>query len=265
MRRPRLTRRSFARAAGLAIVGTTIYPNTAKASLFGEENVSLLAILAQLVQQVQNAIKTVEGVFQTVDQVTQVANQGSIMLHRITQIDSLHDVLGVLSWARSAISTLQRLDRDITKLGYQFDRIDTQFREVFPTEESLESVPSADFPKRAKSWNTALRESSMVAMRAQTSVESLQERADAQKRILDESKAADGVVAQLQAVVSGLALLHADLGAIETNLAAGLRVTSVMAGGQASQQAMVEEDHRRMMDGYTDEEAPAGPVLTELP
>jgi len=238
---------------------------TVKASLFGEENASLLAILAQLIQQVQNAVKTVEGVRNTVDQVTKTAQQGATMLQRLQDIDSLQDVLGLLSWAKGAIYTLQRLDRGVTKLGYHIDRIDEEFRELFPTEQSLDEVPSSDFPKKAQEWNTALRESSTVAMRAQTSVESLQARADTQQQILEKSNSAQGIVAQLQAVVAGLALLHADLGAIETNLAAGLRVSAVIAGGQATQQAMVDEDNRRMMDGYTDDEPTLGPVLTELP
>jgi type IV secretion system protein TrbJ len=264
MSQRKVTRRMFACSTGAAIA-ITLWPSSAKASLFGEENASLLAILAQLIQQVQNAVKTVEGVFQTANEVIKVGEYTKTILHRLNHIDSLHDVLNVLDWAQGAISTLRRLDRDVTKLGYQYDRIDQQFEKLFPTEESLENVPSTDFPKQAKEWNTALRESSVVAMRAQTSVETLKARADAQKRILDESKSTDGLAALLQTVVAGLALLHSDLASIETNIAAGLRVTSVLASEQAARQDIIAEDHRRMLDGYTDDEPASGPVLTELP
>lgn len=264
-RRKKLTRRAFTQTAAAALVGASLCPaTTAHASLFGEENASLLAILAEMIQQVAQAVKTVEGVFQTVDQLVTVVEQGATVLRQLREIDSLHDLLNVLNWAQGAISTLQKLDRDVTKLGYQADRIDQQFREVFPTDESLETMPSKDFPATARSWNVALRESTVVAMRAQTSVETLQARAEAQQKILESSKTADGVVAQLQAVVSALSLLHSDLAAVETNLAAGMRVTAAWAAQQAAQADLVDEDHKRMLEGYTDDDAPQA-VLTELP
>lgn len=125
-------------------------------------------------------------------------------------------------------------------------------------------MPSKDFPKKARDWNTAMRESTVVAMRAQTSVESLQARAQAQEKILNTSKTAEGVVGQLQAVVSNLALLHSDLAAIETNLAAGMRVTAAWAAQQSAQADLAAEDHKRMLEGYADDDAPEA-VLTELP
>jgi P-type conjugative transfer protein TrbJ len=234
---------------------------TARASLFGEENASLLAILAEMIEQVVQAVKTVEGVFQTVDQLITVVEHGKTMLTHLRDIDSLLDLL---NWARGAITKLQNIDRDVTKLGYKFDLIDKQHEAVFPTRQSLESMPGEHFATTARGWNDAIRESTVVAMRAQTSVESLQARAETQQKILDASKTADGVVGQLQAVVSGLSLLHSDLAAIETNLAAGMRVTAAWAAQQAASAELADEDHKRMLAGYSEEDTPSA-VLTELP
>jgi P-type conjugative transfer protein TrbJ len=261
-RSKKLTRRALARTAAAAIVGTSMWPAApARASLFGEENASLLAILAEMIEQVLNAVKTVEGVFETVNQLVTVVNQGATVLSHLKDVDSLVDLL---NWAHGAISKLQAIDRDVKKLGYKFDAIDQQHEAVFPTRQSLETMPSKNFTTTARGWNDALRESTVVAMRAQTSVESLQARAEAQQKMLDSSKTADGVVAQLQAVVSGLSLLHSDLAVIETNLAAGMRVTAAWAAKQAAQTDLAEEDHKRMLEGYTNDDAPEA-VLTELP
>jgi P-type conjugative transfer protein TrbJ len=255
-----LTRRLLLQQLAL-LVSAAAWPRTVHASLFGEENASLLAILAEMIEQVLQAVKTVEGVFETVNQLITVVNQGKTLL---SHLDDIGSVVGLLKWAQSAVANLQSIDRDVTKLGYKFGAIDTQHRAVFPTRESFQAMPSNNFVATATGWNDALRESTVVAARAQTSIETLQSRATAQQKILDSSQAADGVVAQLQAVITNLALLHSDMAALETNLAAGMRVTTAWAGGQAARNDLIAEDHKRMLDGYSREDAP-GAVLTELP
>jgi len=242
-----LRRRTLAQLVSALLVAAAV-PPSARASIFGEENATLIAILAEEIEAVLQAYRTVEGIVQQISKLETMIGQGKTMLR---QLDNPQGFYNLLVFAQQATRTLQTLDANIKHLGYRFEQISGQHRAVFPTQQSLAAMPSGDFRQRAQTWNDALRESSEVAMRVQTSVRTLEDRGRTLEHILQASGSAEGVVGQLQAVVNGLALLHSDLVAIEENLAAGQRVTATWAGVHASERELGRERRKRMMQGYT--------------
>ena len=256
----KMRRRRFACGAA-ALITWAALPQRAQASIFGEENATLLAILAEDIQAVLQAYRTVEGIIQQIARLETMISQGRTML---SQLDDPQGLYNLLTFAQSATRTLQTLDNNLQHLGYKLENIGQQHHETFPTAEAMSSMPTGDFRQRAQKWNSALRESSEVAMRAQTSVRTLEQRGQTLEQILSASASAQGVVGQLQAVNNMLALLHTDLNAIEENLAAGQRVTATWAGTHASEVDLAKERSKRMMEGFTNPGA-SPRVLKELP
>lgn len=256
----KVLRRRFVCGAG-SLFAWAALPQRAQASIFGEENATLLAILGENIQTVLQAYRTVEGIVQQIARLETMISQGRTML---SQLDNPDGFYNLLMFAQSATRTLQTLDNNLQHLGYKLENIGQQHHETFPTSEAMSSMPSGDFRQRAQKWNNALRESSEVAMRAQTSVRTLEQRGQTLEQILGASASAQGVVGQLQAVVDALALLHTDLNAIEENLAAGQRVTATWAGTHASEVDIAKERSKRMMEGFTNPGA-SPRVLKELP
>lgn len=244
----------------------------ARASLFGEENASLLAILGEMIEQVIQATKTVEGVFQTVTHLRAVVTQTAKVLEKLGTADGqkallqgdLSNLENLLYLTLDTTTSVQGIDKNIQRLGFRLNSIDSQHRSVFPDRGALGAMPTRDFPKTARIWNDVLRESSSIAMRTQTSIESLQSRMETQRTILNASSSADGVVAQLQTLVSGLALLHSDLASVETNLAVGQRVTAAWAGEHAARLDLSDEENKRMLEGFSRPSSPRH-KLTRLP
>jgi hypothetical protein len=156
----------------------------------------------------------------------------------------------------------ERLDRDITGIGLKLELVDREVKEVYP--KTFKDVPPEQLREKATKWNDALAESAEVAMRAQTNVSTLKERAEAQQALLERSSAAQGVVAQLQLVIESLAILHSDLEALQRTLDTGERVTANLAAGRAADFRRGEELRRLSLQNYTDT-GPDVSVTDELP
>jgi P-type conjugative transfer protein TrbJ len=244
--------------AGLLGCALALGPETVHASIFGEENATLAAILSEDIAQVAEMVKTVSNLATQIQQLRTMIQQGETVLRGLKDPQG---ILDLLDFAQSTLGTLRRIDTDVRRLRYKLQLIDRDRQQVFP---ELADVPTGDFQSKARNWNAALAESSAVAMRAQTSITSLEARTTRMTRLQGDSDAAEGIVGQLQIVVRALALLHTDLGALEMNLATGQRVTAAMAGIQAAEAQRVDETNKRMLENYTYQGAPSR-VLSELP
>lgn len=228
----------------LAVSVAVMKPSTGRASIFGEETAVLSAILAENISEVAQAVQTVTHLYTQIRQLTTMIEQGSTMLQKF---DDPQDVLRMLRLAQSTLREEGAIERDVSKLQYKLAAIDKDTKEVFP---EMQNVPTHEFQAKAKSWYTALKESKTVAMRAQTSVETLGQRLEFSTKLQRDSEAAEGIVGQLQLIQKALALLHTDLSAIEQNLAYGERVTATMAGVQAAEEERASEEGRRMLENF---------------
>lgn len=257
-----IARRSALHAAAALVTSAFLPPQRAAASIFGEENATLAAILGESIAQLAEMAKTVAGITAQIQQLQMIFNQGETMISQgETVLRGIGDPDGILKLLNYTQRTLRLAGRTTRFLKYNIDTIEREYEKVFP---DLEEVPTPEFRQKARTWNTALKESSAAAMQAQTSVETLKTRMDRMEQLLHATDDASGVVELLQLVVRGIGVLHTDLMEIESNIAFGQRVTATMAGIEAAEAERSEVVHKRMMEGYTDRGAPAK-VLTELP
>lgn len=235
---------SFVLAALLA--GGAVLPVPVSASIFGEENATLAAILAEDIAQLAEMVKTVQGIIQQIQQLRAIVEQGKTLLKQVGS----GNLAGLVDMLRIASRTSRALDQDIKYIGYELGKVDRERDAVY--QESLRGANPAEFRAKALKWNGAIMESSRVAMRAQTNVAELEGRTQALATILSDSSGADGVVGQLQLVIRALAVLHGDLEGVQRTLDTGMRVTANLAAAQAATGAMVEEQHVLSMESYTD-------------
>lgn len=240
----------------LGVLATT--PSDASASIFGEENATLGAILSQNIAQVARLSRTVEGVFKQIQRLDRMVTQGETVLRRTKDPQG---VLRLLNYTQSSTRAVNRIGADAKRIGYRLELIDKEREEVFG---KVDDVPANKMREKARGWNDTLKESSSAAMKAQSTVGTLEARGESSRHILEQSESGTGVVEQLQSVVRALNLLHADLAALETNLAAGQRVTATMASVDAAEEDRSAETSKRLLENYTERGAPSQ-VLQELP
>jgi P-type conjugative transfer protein TrbJ len=243
-------------AASMALAA--LAPLPASASLFGEENATLGAILGEDIAQLAEMVKTVQGIITQIEQLKALVAQSKTVLKQIGT-GNLNGLVGML---QTASRTSYALDRDIKFIGYKLSDVDRQREAIY--QESLRGSDPSQFRAKSLQWNGALMESSRVAMRAQTNVSELDGRSQTLATVLSDSQAAEGVVGQLQLVIRALAVLHADLEGVQRSLDTGMRVTANVAAGQAAAGGMIEEQHVLSMDNYTNP-GPSVAVPSQLP
>jgi len=256
----RSTRRALAAAVAIALGSGAVAatPSQVHASLFGEENASLLAILAQEIEAVVKAAEQVAQLIAAVKQLTTLTEQGATLLSKATG-GSAEDLLGELT---SVASLSRAIDRDTKLIKFKLEDVDRQREDVYKS--SLRDVDGTDFHKHYAKWHDEIAEASRIAMRAQTNIDTLESRTEVFKKVQSDSANTAGVVGQLQLVVRGIGVLHADLEALQRSLDTGMRVTSATAATQAASAALLEEESTRMLHGYNDHGRPAT-VPNELP
>lgn len=240
------------------MVSGALSPLPAAASLFGEENATLGAILGEDIAQLAEMVKTVQGIITQIEQLKALVAQGKTVLKQV----SGGNLNGLVRMLQTASRTSYALDRDIRYIGYALSDVDRQREDVY--QESLSGADPSQFRAKSLKWNSALMESSRVAMRAQTNISELQGRSETLANVLSDSQGTEGVVGQLQLVIRALALLHADLEGVQRSLDTGMRVTANLAAGQAAEGAMIEEQRVLSMDKYTDP-GPSVAVPSQLP
>jgi P-type conjugative transfer protein TrbJ len=250
-------------ALALALSASVLLsPPKAEASIFGEENATLGAILGESIAQLAEMAKTVAGITAQIQQLQQIYTQGQTMIEQgDTVLRGVTDPDGIVRLLRYAEQTLRLAGRSASLLKHNIDTIEREYEKVFP---DMEDVPTQEFQQKAKTWNAALKESSAIAMQAQTSVATLKQRMERMEQLLNSTDTATGVVEQLQLVVRALGVLHTDLMEIESNIAFGQRVTAAMGAVEAAEAERSAEMHKRMIEGYTERGAPAR-ALKELP
>lgn len=262
-----MTRRRAGKALAAAlsavlVVVQPLSPPKASASIFGEENATLGAILGESIAQLAEMAKTVAGITAQIQQLQMIFSQGETMITQgETVLRGIGDPDGIVQLLRYAERTLRLAGRTTRFLKYNIDTIEREYEKVFP---ELEDVPTPEFRQKARTWNAALKESSARAMQAQTSVATLQQRMDRMEQLLTATDSASGVVEQLQLVVRGIGVLHTDLMEIESNIAFGQRVTAALGAVEAAEAERADAVQTRMLEGYTNPGKPAR-VLEDLP
>jgi len=249
----RFGRRSAVGALVVLPLAAALEPAKVRADLFGDVGV-LLAQLEQQLQLVSNAIATVQNLVATVNHLSNVVQNGKMLLKRISQGDIqgvLDSAQGFVSLARGVTGSLRRLDMDAKWW-------DTNIRKLIVTEQlqpqnvSDMRVALADMDKRRLASTTQVNQSFGNLKTAYDAVENSSAAAKASLRT-------EGVVGQMQLATAQNAAL-ATIGATQADMLALLarrneeELLRLSAIREANRQA-VEHDLKDLGDTNTSNQA----------
>ena len=162
--------------------------------------------------------------------------------------------------------TYSQLQGDLASIGYNIDAVNRSFDRMFPRSQSQwRNVRYSDFNNYYDNWNGEVTTASKAAVRAQSSISTLDANNRAIADILAQANnSSTGQVRQLQLINQQLALIHAELGSLVQNLATTGRVLTQWSAGAVGEQMMARERSRRRLEGYTYRGRPSR-VLNRLP
>jgi P-type conjugative transfer protein TrbJ len=235
---------SHALASGaLAVLATG--SRAAQADLFGGDVAVLTGILTESIAQVANLA----------NMLIQIANQVRMMTTLLQQVGS-GSFPALISFINAARFTYGSLTSGIQSMSYKMARIDADYQKLFPPGEPPTKTSVAQHRAQYVAWNQEVVGASQIAARQETSLSTLDDHAAQTKAVLDQSKAASGVVEELQLIAQLIGITNQGLVVLNQTLATTSRVLTDMAARSASehQLSLGKSDDARA--GYTDKGAP---------
>jgi P-type conjugative transfer protein TrbJ len=221
--------------------------------------------VGNLAQNVKTALQTYDMLQNTYHQIEQLQTQIQNQMQMLASIDptSFAGLRALLSQGQFTYAMLQG---DLSSIGYNIGAVNRNFDSMFPKSQSQwRNARYSDFGNYYDRWNAEVTTASKAAVRAQSTISTL----DADNRqmmdILRQSNSSStGQVRLLQLINQQLALIHKDLGSLLQNLATTGRVLTQWSAGAVGEQMMARERSRRRLDGYTYRGRPPR-VLNRLP
>lgn len=141
--------------------------------------------------------------------------------------------------------------RDIRSMGYSIERVNAMYQRYFPDEKAVAAMPPAQLESTAREMNRELYDSALVAARAQTTLRTIEQNNLEARNVLSRSEGNDSQVAQLQAALQMLGLIHQNLVTINQLVSSAGRVTSNVAVRAVTERRIEHERAARMMRDYT--------------
>jgi P-type conjugative transfer protein TrbJ len=220
---------------------------------------------ANLLQNIRTALQTYQVVQNTAQQIELMQTQIQNELQTLKSINPA-SFAGLLALLNQGALTYATLQGDLATIGYDVAAVNRNFDRLFPRSQSQwRNVRYSDFNGYYDGWNVEITTSSKAAVRAQSSISSL----DANNKtianiLISANSTSTGEVRQLQLINQQLALIHTELGSLVQNLATVGRVITDWAAGSVGEQMMARDRGRRRLDGYTSRGKPSQ-VLNRLP
>jgi len=144
--------------------------------------------------------------------------------------------------------------------------VNGNFNRLFPKNQTQwQSAPYSSFNAYYDNWHAETTAASLAAVRAQTSVSTLDaNNAAIQKALIQANSASTGEIQQLQIINQQLALIHTELANLVQNLAALGRVITDDLAASTADDEMNRERGRRRLQNYTYRGPPSN-ALRSLP
>jgi P-type conjugative transfer protein TrbJ len=219
---------------------------------------------SNLLQNTTTALKTVELVFNTIQQIELMKAQIQNQLQSLRSIDPA-TIAGIERLISAGQMTFNLIEDDASVIRYKVADVNRGFGKLFPKSQAgWKAIQYSDFNGYYDSWNGEITSSALAASRAQAALVALDANDRAIQNILAGSKDATGEVRQLQLVNQQLAVIHGELASLVQILTTMSRVLSNWAASAAAESMMSRERSHRRLDGYTSRGKPSS-VLTKLP
>jgi conjugal transfer/entry exclusion protein len=145
--------------------------------------------------------------------------------------------------------------RDVRTMGYALDRVNAMYERYFPNEEAVKAMKPAEFESTAREMNREVYDSALVAARAQTTLRTIEDNNIEARNVLSRSEGNGSQVAQLQAALQMLGLIHQNLVTINQLVSSAGRVTSNVAVRGITQRRIEHERGDRMLRDHDKDEA----------
>jgi type IV secretion system protein TrbJ len=229
-----------------AIVGACGLARPARADLFGGDVAVLTGILAEAINQ-DIQLKT---------QIDNLQRQVEFARQNVKQLDPTSFNSLTSFYNQSKLSYAQ-LKNDLQQIDYTMQGVNANFHKVFPQGKDFKNARYSDYDPLYAGWQNEIGASAYTAMRAQTTLSTLEANSQAAQQILQNSRASNGQLQQMQAVVQMLAVMQGQLNTLVQTLSTGNRVVASMAAGSANEKQAVRERKRRRTEGYTNAGKPA--------
>jgi P-type conjugative transfer protein TrbJ len=211
-----------------------------------------------IAEAVANGLEIAEVVTNTLTQIKRLESQIANEVQTLKSLDprTFNELKDLISNGKLTYDALQR---DIQSMGYNLGDVNTNFRKLFPKDQSQwKNIRDSDFEVYRDNWTAEINAASFAAARAQTSVAKLDKNNDKILSILDSSNDdSTGEVRQLQLVNQQLALIHTALVSAVQNLATTGRVMADWAAGEAGEKMAQREAKRRHLENYTNRGQPS--------
>ena len=195
--------------------------------------------IAQLISQIVETQQQIETTFRQVEALQNAARQLDPSSYR-----SINDLL------RGNEVNFMALLQDIRTMGYNVERVNDQFRRIFPDERAVRNMRARDHENTAREMNREVHSAALVAARAQTTLSTIEANNREAQAILSRSEDSDSQVAQMQSAIQMLAVVHQNLVAITQTVNSAGRVSSDIAAAAVTERRIARERRRRLLLNY---------------
>jgi hypothetical protein len=231
-------------ACGFALEVTT-HEATAEADFFGGDIPLLIGILTE---SISSALSLTNLVLQTINQVH--------MMTTLLQQVGKGSFPALVAFINTARFSFNSLTWGVRSMSYQLARIDNDFNRLYPSGTPTSGTPVAQHRAQYEAWNQEVVGASQVAARQQTSLSNLDAQATQTQAVLQQSRAASGVVEQLQLIAQLIGITNSEITVLSQTLATTSRVLTDMAAMSASERALSLGKSDDARAGYTDKGSP---------
>jgi P-type conjugative transfer protein TrbJ len=221
------------------------FTTPAEADLFGGDLGILTAILTQSIQQV----------ISLANMLIQIANQVRMMTTMLQQVGS-GSFPALIAFIGSAVASYNSLTSGVQSMTYRMARIDAEYQKLFPGDAPPVKSTVAQHRAQYVAWNKEVVGAAQIAARQQTSLSTLDSQASQTQDVLQQSKAASGVVEQLQLIAQMIGITNSELLVLNQTLATTSRVLTDMAAQGASERQLSIGKGDDARAGYTDKGKP---------
>ena len=221
--------------------------------------------VGNLTQNTTTALKTAAILKNTFDELERLQTQINNQFQMLKSIDP-RSFAGLQALLSQGQFTYAMLQGDLSSIGYNIAAVNRGFDQMFPKSQAQwRNAQYSDFGNYYDRWNAEVTTASKAAVRAQSTISTIDADNRAMADILRQSNSSStGQVRLLQLINQQLALIHKDLGSVVQNLATTGRVLTNWSAGAVGEQMMARERSRRRLDGYTSR-GRAPRVLNRLP
>jgi hypothetical protein len=228
-----------------ALLGEMTVAPSARADFFGGDLPLLAGILVQSIQQAASLLTMVS---QTINEVK--------MMTTMLQAVGSGSFPALITFINAARSSYDSLTWGVRSMTYRMAQIDSDYQKLFPGDAPPAGSTVAQHAQQYRAWHQEVVASAQIASRQQSNLATLDDHAAKTQAILDESRSADGIVAQLQLVAQMIGITNAQLILINQTLSTTGRVLTDMAAAGASERQLSLSKQDDSRAGYTDKGAP---------